>query len=215
MWSILALGAAESLINRGIDLDAISRIQFNTLHGKLLRVVIQHPQLSVDVYFDLDRIRLEPTPMGQATQPSIFEQRPYDKQYNATADAVLTVENVVALLKLLWAAPEEIGHLPLDGDYHLLQKLQQIMQDIDPDLAAHLSPWLGPQLAHELGKLLKAPQFFTQSAQNAAFYAEDWLKEDSQLLAARWQWQTLTKGTRQLQQDLDRLEAKIKQLQAQ
>ena len=52
MWSILALGAVERLINQLINMDAITRIQFNQLQGKLLRVVIDSPQLSVDVYFD-------------------------------------------------------------------------------------------------------------------------------------------------------------------
>ena len=41
MWSILALGAVERLINQLINMDAITRIQFNQLQGKLLRVVIE------------------------------------------------------------------------------------------------------------------------------------------------------------------------------
>ena len=52
MWSILALGAVERIIHQVIDLDAITRIQLNQLQGQLLRVVIDHPQLSVDVFFD-------------------------------------------------------------------------------------------------------------------------------------------------------------------
>ncbi len=51
MWSILALGAVERLIHHMIDLDAITRIQLNELKGKMLRVVIDSPQLSVDVVF--------------------------------------------------------------------------------------------------------------------------------------------------------------------
>ena len=50
MWSILALGAIERCIHHFIDLDAITRIQLNRLQGKLLRVVIDSPQLSVDVF---------------------------------------------------------------------------------------------------------------------------------------------------------------------
>lgn len=40
MWSILALGAVERLINQFINLDAITRIQLNTLQSQMLRVVI-------------------------------------------------------------------------------------------------------------------------------------------------------------------------------
>lgn len=216
MWSILALGAAETLINRIIDLDAITRIQFNHLEGKMLRVVMQHPVLSVDVYFDEDRIRFEPTATGQASQASVFEQRPYDaKQQVSDATATLSVDTAVDALKLLLAAPEEIGRLPIQGDYRLLQQLQQILQQLQPDLAAHLTPWLGANVAHEIGALFSAPRHIQRSAQNSAFYLKDWLKEDSGLFAARWQWDQLSQATRQLQQNLDRLEAKLKRFSTQ
>ena len=78
MWSILALGAVEKLIHHIIDLDAITRIQLNQLHSKMLRVVLDSPQLSVDVFFDDKKVRLEPTATGHTERSSIFEQRPFD-----------------------------------------------------------------------------------------------------------------------------------------
>jgi ubiquinone biosynthesis protein UbiJ len=66
MWSILALGAVERIIHHVIDLDAITRIQLNQLQGQLLRVVIDSPQLSVDVFFDENKVRLEPTVTGHS-----------------------------------------------------------------------------------------------------------------------------------------------------
>ena len=55
MWSILALGAVERIIHHLIDLDALTRIQLNQLQGKMLRVIINSPQLSVDVFFDQEK----------------------------------------------------------------------------------------------------------------------------------------------------------------
>ena len=157
MWSILALGAVERLIHHVIDLDAITRIQLNELQGKMLRVVLNKPQLSIDVFFDDNKVRLEPTVTGHSESSSIFEQRPFDQnQQIVEATATLHVENVVALLKLLLS--EEVGNIPLQGDYHLLQDIQRIMQQAEPDLASHLSPWIGPQLAHEIGKIQNAPK---------------------------------------------------------
>ena len=157
MWSILALGAVERLIHHVINLDAITRIQLNELQGKMLRVVIASPQLSVDVFFDQAKVRLEPTVTGHSETASIFEQRPFDQtQSHTAATATLTVANVVELLKLLLA--DDIGNIPLQGDYHLLQDIQRIMQHAEPDLAAHLSPWIGPSLAHELAKIQLAPK---------------------------------------------------------
>ena len=216
MWSILALGAVERIIHHVIDLDAITRIQLNQLQGQLLRVVIDSPQLSVDVFFDENKVRLEPTVTGHSQKSSIFEQRPFDPQYKITdATATLQVENVVELIKLLLSDMDQIGNIPLQGDYHLLQDIQRIMQQAEPDLAAHLSPWIGPQLAHELGKIQLAPKHLKRSLQSHLFFAEDALKEDSGLFAPRWEMDDLTQATRKLNQDIDRLEARLQQLNTQ
>lgn len=214
MWSILALGAIERLIHHVINLDAITRIQLNELQGKMLRVVIASPQLSVDVFFDQAKVRLEPTVTGHSETASIFEQRPFDQtQSHTPATATLTVANVVELLKLLLA--DDVGNIPLQGDYHLLQDIQRIMQHAEPDLAAHLSPWIGPSLAHELAKIQITPKHIKQALQSHLFFAEDSLKEDSGLFAPRWQMDDLHQDTRIFNQNLDRAEAKIQQLQAQ
>lgn len=216
MWSILALGAVERIIHHVIDLDAITRIQLNQLQGQLLRVVIDSPQLSVDVFFDENKVRLEPTVTGQSQTPSIFEQRPFDHQNKITdATATLHVANVVELIRLLLSDMDQIGNIPLQGDYHLLQDIQRIMQQAEPDLAAHLSPWIGPQLAHVLGKIQLAPQQIKRSLQSHLFFVEDTLKEDSGLFAPRWQMDDLNRETRQLNQEIDRLEAKFQQLKSQ
>ena len=172
------------------------------------------PQLSVDVFFDQAKVRLEPTVTGHSETASIFEQRPFDQaQSHTPATATLTVANVVELLKLLLA--DDIGNIPLQGDYHLLQDIQRIMQQAEPDLAAHLSPWIGPSLAHELAKIQLAPKHIKQALQSHLFFAEDALKEDSGLFAPRWQMDDLHQDTRIFNQNLDRAEAKIQQLQAQ
>lgn len=216
MWSILALGAVERGIHHFINLDAITRIQLNQLQGQLLRVVIDSPQLSVDVFFDDNKVRLEPTVTGHSSAPSIFETRPFDEQVRiCEATATLHVKNVVELLKLLVGDADQIGNIPLTGDYHLLQDIQRIMQQAEPDLAAHLSPWIGPTLAHELAKISLVPKQMKRSLQSHLFFAEDAIKEDSGLFAPRWQMDDLNQSTRQLNQEIDRLEARLQQLNSQ
>ena len=216
MWSILALGAVERGIHHFINLDAITRIQLNQLQGQLLRVVIDSPQLSVDVFFDDNKVRLEPTVTGHSSAPSIFETRPFDEQVRISeATATLHVKNVVELLKLLVGDADQIGNIPLTGDYHLLQDIQRIMQQAEPDLAAHLSPWIGPTLAHELAKISLVPKQMKRSLQSHLFFAEDAIKENSGLFAPRWQMDDLNQSTRQLNQEIDRLEARLQQLNSQ
>ena len=214
MWSILALGAVERLIHHCINLDAITRIQFNELQDKMLRVVIDSPQLSVDVFFDHEKIRLEPTVTGHTEAASIFEQRPFDSVNTITeANATLHVDNVIELAKLLLA--DDVGNIPVQGEYQLLQNIQRIIQQAEPDLASQLSPWIGPNLASQIGKTQLAPKQLFKAFDSHLFVAEDFLKEDSGLFAPRWQMDDLNHETRQLTQNMDRLEAKIQQLQSQ
>ena len=214
MWSILALGAVERLIHHCINLDAITRIQFNELQDKMLRVVIDSPQLSVDVFFDHEKIRLEPTVTGHTEAASIFEQRPFDSVNTITeANATLHVDNVIELAKLLLA--DDVGNIPVQGEYQILQNIQRIIQQAEPDLASQLSPWIGPNLASQIGKIQLAPKQLFKAFDSHLFVAQDFLKEDSGLFAPRWQMDDLQHNTRQLTQNMDRLEAKIQQLQSQ
>ena len=214
MWSILALGAVERLIHHCINLDAITRIQFNELQDKMLRVVIDSPQLSVDVFFDHEKIRLEPTVTGHTEAASIFEQRPFDSVNTITeANATLHVDNVIELAKLLLA--DDVGNIPVQGEYQILQNIQRIIQQAEPDLASQLSPWIGPNLASQIGKIQLAPKQLFKAFDSHLFVAQDFLKEDSGLFAPRWQMDDLQHNTRQLTQNIDRLEAKIQQLQSQ
>ena len=214
MWSILALGAVERLIHHCINLDAITRIQFNELQDKMLRVVIDSPQLSVDVFFDHEKIRLEPTVTGHTEAASIFEQRPFDSVNTITeANATLHVDNVIELAKLLLA--DDVGNIPVQGEYQILQNIQRIIQQAEPDLASQLSPWIGPNLASQIGKIQLAPKQLFKAFDSHLFVAQDFLKEDSGLFAPRWQMDDLNHETRQLTQNIDRLEAKIQQLESQ
>ena len=80
-------------------------------------------------------------------------------------------------------------------------------------MASHFSPWIGPTLAHEIAKIQLVPKHLKRSLQSHLFFAEDALKEDSGLFAPRWQMDDLHQDTRLLNQNLDRIEAKIQQLQ--
>ena len=216
MWSILALGAAEAVINRVIDLDAITRLKLNELQGQSLRVVVDAPSMTVDAYFDHGKLRFEPTAMGHSTRKSIFEQRPFDPAFAPVeATATLHVPDMISLLKLLLSKEEETGNIPLQGDYHLLFSLKQIMSQVELDLAAQLSPWIGPALAHEIGKLQNLPKQLFKTAQSTEFMLSDSLKEDAQVLASRWEMSELNQQTRQLNQEIDRMEARIQALSQQ
>ncbi len=216
MWAVLALSAVESMFNRWIDLDAATRMQLNQLQGKMLRVVIDSPQLSVDVLFDQDAVRISPTVLGMNEhKPSLFEQRPYDPAYSIhNATTTLSVGNLLELAKLLQAETGGTGNIKLQGDLSLLQQLQRILAQAAPDLAAQLSPWIGAVPAGQIRDIVQqGRQNVSRIISGSASHAAEIITEDSDLLAARWQMDQFKRGSRELRQDIERLQARLKQLQ--
>lgn len=213
MWSILALGVAERSVNRLIDLDPIARLQLNELQGQLLRIKLDSPPLSLDVYFDHDKLRFEPTATGQ--QHNIFETRPFDEVAVQSATTTLHVEHLVALAKLILSQEQDLGNIPVQGDYRLLMQLKTILQNSELDFASYLTPYVGASMAHELGKMQQLPKMLWQQLQTQRYLVQDYIKEDSGLFAPRWQMDDIQQQTRQLNQEIDRLEAKVKKMQQQ
>lgn len=216
MLATLALSAFESVLNEWVDLDAATRQGFDQLAGKLLRVQMDAPHLSIDTIFDQGRIRLAPTPVGMDDAPasSLFEQRPYDAKQTAThATAILSVPHMVALARLLGATPGTTGNLPVQGDMALLQHIQQIMAQAEPDISVKLSPWIGDTLAGQLSTLLSQGKQALQRTSASFFsHAEDVIKEDSGVLAPRWQAERFIDGVRDLRNDVERLQARLRGL---
>lgn len=225
MITTLALAAFERLLNDWIDLDAATRLSFDQLAGdlgkpsdKLLRIVIDAPNLSVDVLFDQGRVRLAPTALGQADShtPSVFEQRPYDKKLAPiSATTTLHVPHLVALAKLVGAKAGETGNIPIQGDMSLLQTLQKIMAQAEPDIAGKLVPLIGDMPAEQIGRFLKHGQnALKQTSKTFMANSEEWIKEDSRLFAPRWQAENFADNIQDMQSDVERLQARIARLQA-
>lgn len=218
MFAVLALGTVETLFNQWIDLDAATRQQFDGLSGKLLRVVIDSPQLSADVLFDQNKVRINPTALGMAEgKPSLFEQRPYDATFAPEkAHLTLHVVNLVDLARLMNAKAGATGNIPIQGDMGILMQLQSILSQAQPDLASMLSPWIGAIPAKQIGDILAlSKKAVLQTSQNMANHAGEAIVEDTQLFAPRWQMDQFKNHVRQLRQDIERAQAKTKALQQQ
>jgi len=222
MITTLALAAFERLFNDWIDLDAATRHALDQLavpEARLLRVVVDAPALSVDVTLDQGRVRLSPTALGQDETPavSIFEQRPYDRSYAPIkATTTLHVPHLVALARLIGATPGSTGNIPIQGDMALLQALQRIMAEAEPEVASRLAPLIGDMPASQIGQMLQQGQrAFRHTGRALWANASEWLKEDSGLFASRFDHDAQTEHLQDLQADLERLQARLARVQAQ
>lgn len=212
MLTVLALAAAERAFNGWLDTDPVARQQLNALSGKTLRIVFDSPQMTLDMLFDRDQVSLTPAATGQAQRPSLFEQRPYDRHHVLQpADTTLHLSDAAALVRLL---RQPAGNIPLEGDYKVLQVFQNAVLQAEPDWLLPIQQALGAQPAALLGETVgRGLRFLRQGGQRLTRQAQDWLQQDSALLAPRWQMEQITAQTAELHLQTERLQARLAQLE--
>lgn len=157
MLTVLLLAGAEKLINIAIASDEITKAGLAPLAGKVLRLNMGTPDVSLDVLFTDERFRFEPV-----MSESVFEaggsmnerqKASLDKSRigYSRPDCIITVDNPAQLLNLIRGTD---GNLPIAGDYKVLMQLKQLVAGFDPDVAGQLEPFIGKPMASQLHLLI-------------------------------------------------------------
>lgn len=139
MIGVLSLAVGEKLVNTAIGLDPLIQSELKNLSGKTLCVMMQSPNLSVDVLFGDERVRLEP-----AFEP-IFE--PQGGVYPNLPECTLTVDNPKHLLALL---QNPTGNLPIQGDHQILMRAKYMLEQCHPDIWSWLERLIGQDAVSHL-----------------------------------------------------------------
>lgn len=139
MIGVLSLAVGEKLVNTAIGLDPLIQSELKNLSGKTLRVMMRSPNLSVDVLFGDERVRLEP-----AFEP-IFE--PQGGIYPNPPECTLTVDNPKHLLALL---QNPTGNLPIQGDHQILMRTKYMLEQCHPDIWSWLERLIGQDAVNQL-----------------------------------------------------------------
>ena len=157
MLTVLLLAGAEKLINIAIASDEITKAGLAPLAGKVLRLNMGTPDVSLDVLFTDERLRFEPV-----MSESVFEESgSMNERQKASLDksrigysrpdCIITVDNPAQLLNLIRGTD---GNLPIAGDYKVLMQLKQLVAGFDPDVAGQLEPFIGKPMASQLHLLI-------------------------------------------------------------
>lgn len=157
MLTVLLLAGAEKLINIAIASDDITKAGLAPLAGKVLRLNMGTPDVSLDVLFTDERLRFEPV-----MSESVFEESgSMNERQKASLDksrigysrpdCIITVDNPAQLLNLIRGTD---GNLPIAGDYKVLMQLKQLVAGFDPDVAGQLEPFIGKPMASQLHLLI-------------------------------------------------------------
>ena len=206
MIGVLSLAVGEKLVNTAIGLDPLIQSELKNLSGKTLRVMMRSPNLSVDVLFGDERVRLEP-----AFEP-IFE--PQGGIYPNPPECTLTVDNPKHLLALL---QNPTGNLPIQGDHQILMRTKYMLEQCHPDIWSWLERLIGQDAVSQLYFIgqeispLSAPiinhikqalaSFVShQASSNASSFLDQPLQDKKQTLL-------------RLQSEIERSQAKLAEIQ--
>lgn len=195
-----AIAALEYSVNQALKLDPATANKLGALEDHIFHLHCSAPELSLYLIPGNGRVRL----CGF---------------FDGEADTTLT-GNASEFAKLA-SSPDPAnalinGDLALHGDSHALIELQQIGKQLDLDWEAPLAQLFGDVIGHQLGRgLRKGFGFARQAFSHLKRQVEDYVVEESELLAPRWQVERFYSEVDQLSLRAERLEARLQKISAQ
>ena len=124
---------------------------------------------------------------------------------------------VVSLLALAGTDAQEVlqrGDASITGDVELAERFQELGRLLRPDLEEELSGFIGDVPAHQMGRFARAAMSFGKRiADTTVRNAAEFLAHEKRDLVPRAEADQFLKGVDALREDVDRLEARIGQLE--
>jgi ubiquinone biosynthesis protein UbiJ len=107
------------------------------------------------------------------------------------------------------------GSLELTGDAHIADDFQQLLAYAKPDIEEELSSVVGDAAAHRLGEIARSVTSWASSARSTmGANIREYLQEEARDVPSRYEVDRHASNVSTLRDDVDRLEARIKQLES-
>ncbi|MCP4283356.1 MAG: sterol-binding protein [Gammaproteobacteria bacterium] len=195
--SALAYAGLEAVLNNYLDLDAATRKQISTLHGRVIAFEILG--LARTIY-------LVPGP-GKVQVLEVFEGEP-DCCISGTPLALARMNDHYANSNQLFS-----GEVEISGDTELAHQLSKILGTMDIDWEEQLSHFTGDIIAHKVGNLFRSARSWgANSTTTLGLDIQEYLQEELRLLPGRVEIESLLGGVDTLRDDVERLQTRISQL---
>ena len=194
----LVLAGLEITLNRYLSLDPETLSRLAGMTGKLIAVELRG--MGITLYM---------APHSGGIQLL--------REYDGSADAVIS-GTPVALARvgigeergLLFA-----GEVEIRGDVTLGQRFESVLRELDIDWEEQLSRLVGDAAAHQIGNLVRdALQWGAKSMDTLGSDLTEYLQEESRQLPQRDEVNKFLAAVDVLRNDVERLEARVKRLQA-
>jgi len=197
----MLLKPLESVLNRNISASSAARAACARLNGKSLAVRIglapEHTLLTLNFACENEHMSIA-------------------SKDDSTASATLT-GTPLAYLSMVGTQPEAVmrsGSVRIEGDAEAAQAFRDLLKAARPDFEEELSRVIGDVAAHQVGKMARgALDFGKKVADTFAQNVAEFLQEESRDVVTRIEVDEFVSAVDKLRDDVERAEAKIKQLE--
>ncbi len=197
MPSRLLLAGVERSLALAIDQDPLTGQRLAGLQGRVILIQSRDPAMSIYLLPDSEGLRLASSHEG---------------------DVDCTLSAPASLLARLALSSErqqllQLPEVELNGDTQVMVQLQNIFADLQLDGEAALARWLGPVVAHALGRLARGGRSWMDSNRDSLQHSiAEYLTEEGQQLVGRAEADASATRIHELRLQLDRLDARVQRL---
>lgn len=198
LFSTAALAVAEGVVNKALDYDPASRQALSKLSGRVMKISLAKPAMDIYLAPDAQGLRLlgywegEPEVQLRGSLPALMELARNPQNNLKDSD------------------------VEVDGDTDLLMAMRDIMQSLDIDWEEALSQLLGDVAGHGGAQRLRDAGTWLQGrADTSRRLLGEFITEELRLLPARNELESFYRAVDQLRLDVDRAEARLRQLKPQ
>ena len=192
-----ALGPVANVLNRNIRATTPARELCEKLAGTVVAIRVRNTALTA--WFLVDKDSLELTTDCDA-EPDVL-----------ISGSLLTLASMAGAPG---TSALRDGSLELTGDLHLADDFQKLLALAKPDIEEELSGVVGDAVAHRLGEFARGVGNWSRDTRSTmGANIREYLQEESRDLPSRYEVDRFTDNVSALRDDVDRLEARMKQLQ--
>jgi len=194
-YSLIAL---QKAINHGLSLDENMPAKLQSLHDKVLEMVIAPLDTHFFIQFKNGELLLL-------------------DEYQGEADTVIH-SNPLGLIRLSLLPASKARSLfndkiRMSGDIELGQQVKKIFDEIDIDWEGHLAQFTGDVVAHQIGSIFrKGLEFKQQISDSMRLNVTEYLQEELRVFPSRHEVEDFFNDIDALALDVERLQAHINQL---
>ncbi len=198
-YAILQL--VEKAIEAVLRLDPETRSRLASLNGKVVRVNVGRPTISL---------------MLAVADGNIHISEPDDTLgIDSSADTIITGDSVALRSLLRGNDAVYTGKVKIEGDIGTSQQLKQIVAKLDPNWQDAIAPYLGDGLTHRLDVAqARFGGWLKRTRESARLNTSDYLQEEIEVLAPNSEVRQFCSDVDEVRAATDRLAARVQQQEA-